>query len=208
MDGWATLNSLKHQCESLKPGTEYVMKMTQQQLDEQFKKVITNEGCNVKIEKKNWKTVVVVTKKKWESDENLLAGLGDMWAWPVEEPDWLKQKERQVKQKEKQVKQKERQVSQEEKENYLAYQSLNFNKLLALTLKNYKTLSKNEVLWRLEELNKIITHYRVIWNERERNNILEWLWALKMLYKNNRQILKLLNDIEKKVKISELEKGI
>ena len=29
------------------------MKMTQQQLDEQFKKVITNEGCNVKIEKKN-----------------------------------------------------------------------------------------------------------------------------------------------------------
>ena len=29
-----------------------------------------------------------------------------------------------------------------------------------------------------------------------------------MLYKNNGQILKLLNDIEKKVKISELEKGI
>ena len=42
LDGWATLNNLKHQCESFKPGTEYVIQITQQ-LDEQFKKVMTNE---------------------------------------------------------------------------------------------------------------------------------------------------------------------
>ncbi len=46
LDGWATLDNLKHQCESLKPGTEYVIKITQQQLDEQFKKVITNDEIN------------------------------------------------------------------------------------------------------------------------------------------------------------------
>ncbi len=36
MDGWATLNNLKHQCESLKPGTEYVIQMTQEELNKHF----------------------------------------------------------------------------------------------------------------------------------------------------------------------------
>jgi hypothetical protein len=39
LDG-STIDNLKHQCEALKPGTEYVIQMTQKQLDKQFEKVI------------------------------------------------------------------------------------------------------------------------------------------------------------------------
>jgi len=59
-----TLQDLKHQCEKLKPGTEYVIQMTQKQLDEQFKKVIENTGCEIKIENKNGKPIVKIVKKE------------------------------------------------------------------------------------------------------------------------------------------------
>jgi len=42
--------------------------MTQKELDEQFKKVIKSTGCEVKVEKKNWKPVVVIVKKQKEND--------------------------------------------------------------------------------------------------------------------------------------------
>ena len=191
--------TVKHQCESLKPGTEYVIQMTQKELDEQFKKVIKSTGCEIKIENKNWKPVVVITKE--ESDEDLLAGLEDMWTWPVKEPDWMKAKEQQVNAK-------EQQIAQKEKIKYLAYQSLNFNKWLALILKNYKKLPKKEVLDGLNKLEKIISNYSIIWDERERENILEWLNALKLIYSNDSEILKILNDIEKKVRASKLNRFI
>ncbi len=47
------IDTLKNQCETLEPGTEYIIQMTQKELDEQFKKVIRSTGCEIKIENKN-----------------------------------------------------------------------------------------------------------------------------------------------------------
>ena len=173
--------------------------MTQKQLDEQFKKVIENTGCEIKVENKKWKPVVVITKQ--ESDEELLAGLEDIWTWLVEDPDWLKEKEKQMKEKEKQMK-------KQEKIKYIALQSLNFNKWIVYLLKNYKKLSIVEVNDKLEELDKIISNYEVIWDERERSNILEWLNTLKQLYIKNKEIVNNIEKIIKKVKLSKLNSNI
>jgi len=108
------IEKLKHQCKSLKPGTEYVVKVPQVHLDAHFKKAIKWAGCDVKISTKNGKSIVKIIKKE-ESDDDLLAGLGDLWTWPVKDPEWMKQKEKQVAQKEKQVAQKEKQLKQKEK---------------------------------------------------------------------------------------------
>ncbi len=195
------INNLKHQCESLKPGTEYVIKITQNKLDEQLKKAISGAGCNVKLEKKNWKTVVVIVKKQKESDEDLLAGLDDLWTWPVKEPDWLKQKEKQMKQKEKQMKQKE-------KIEYLSKLSLDFNKKIVYLLKNYKKLNRKEIIDELDKSDKIISKYSVIWDEKERKNILEWLNVLKTIYRWDKEIKSKLEKIIKKVKESKLNSKI
>ena len=198
MDGWATLNNLKnnlkHQCESLKPGTEYVIKITQKELDEQFKKAISGAGCNVKLEKKNWKTVVVIVKNPKESDGDLLAGLDDLWTWPVKEPNWLKEKEKQMKEK--------------EKIEYLSKLSLDFNRKIVYLLKNYKKLDRKEIIDKLDELDKIISNYRVIWDKKERRNILEWLNVLKTIYRTDKEIKSKLEKIIKKVKESSLESEI
>ena len=112
----AILDNMKNKCESLKPGTEYVIQMTQKELDEQFKKVVKSAGCEIKIEKKNWKPVVVITKE--ESEEDLL------WEWWIDDLLWdieesadkdTEQYHKQVVQKEQQVAQKEQQVAKMER---------------------------------------------------------------------------------------------
>ncbi len=102
----AILDNMKHKCESLKPGAEYVIQMTQKELDGQFKKVIEWAGCDIEISQKNGKPIVKIVKQK-ESDEDLL------WEWWIDGLLWdikesadkdTKQYHKQVVQKEKHVK--------------------------------------------------------------------------------------------------------
>ena len=159
MDGWATLNNLKHQCESLKPGTEYVIKITQKELDEQLKKAISGAGCNVKLEKKNWKTVVVIVKKQEENDDLDVDNL--LWSIEASANKDEEQYHKQVEEKEKQMKEKEKQMKEKEKE-------MKSEKIEVKFTSSFKIVS-------IESNNKNININKIILNLNTMINALKWI---------------------------------
>jgi len=193
--------------------------MTQAQLDEQFKKVIEWAGCDVKISTKNGKPVVKIVKKE-ESDDDLLAGLGDLWTWPVKEPEWMKQKEKQVAQltqKEKQLTQKEKQLTQKEKQLTQKDKQLThkINKVERLVLmnptrvfwnfakdfdKNFNKWDYDKLLKKVKKVKKAITGYPV---DEDDYNIWIKVYKNHIIPKLERKIENI-NNIELKNKLKEI----
>jgi len=207
------IHNLGRQCENLKPGTEEVIKITKKELDEQLKKVIKWAGCDLKISKKAGKLVVTIVKKKKESDSELLAGLGDLWTWPVKEPEWMKQKEKQVAQltqKEKQLTQKEKQLTQKDKQ--LTHK---INKVERLVLmnptrvfwnfakdfdKNFNKWDYDKLLKKVKKVKKAITGYPV---DEDDYNIWIKVYKNHIIPKLERKIENI-NNIELKNKLKEI----
>ena len=214
MDGWATLNNLKHQCESLKPGTEYVIKITQNKLDKQFKKAISGAGCNVKLEKKNWKTVVVIVKKPKESDDLDVDDL--LWSIEASANKDTAEKIKEANDAEKQMKEKEKQMIK-----YERVALMNPSRELRDMVKAYnKELDKKHI--DVDKFYKVVkeAHQAIVlpssYIDSDTYKIFISSWWVKMIIwdlkkklkepyykryqKKINEIIKLLEDIDKKAK--------
>jgi len=181
------IENLKHQCKSLKPGTEIVIKMTQEELNKHLQWKL-KDGCFFEYDPKKKQVIIYKPKKEniacaeaalqdWLDVQDAVDACSDMW---VDEDganvDWsdtkkkakeVAQKEKQVAQKEKQVAQKEKQVAQKEKQ-----------------VKELEKMVKAEwYLWYLQD--KVI----LIWKNVDNRNL----------------VLNTLNEILRKLKIRNLK---
>ncbi len=209
------IHAIEQKATDLKPWTEIIINLTQEELWKNMKWQLknwvffeyiaeNNEIIIYKPKEKNYKCAEEALKE-WFSVEDAIDACSDRLDKKLTKVEWLKER---VSAKEKEVSTKEREVSAKEKEVYLAMQSLKFNKWILFLLKNYEKLWRDEVIFKLNELNKIISNYNVIWDEEERENILLWLWALKEIYKTDEEIIEILNKLIDNVKNSKLSPEI
>jgi len=109
MNGLELLHYLENQCKSLSEWKEkqVIVKKISKNLYTHIQEIITKNGCKITCDKE--KNKIIISKLK-EDEEDLLAGLDDLWDWPVEEPEWLKKEKLKVAKKEKEVAKMERVV--------------------------------------------------------------------------------------------------
>jgi len=207
------ISNLENQCKALPEWGRVKIEIVRKISDElaahmwEVRKYVSQTGCQIIFNKKENK-VTIIKPKVSKEEEDLLAGLDDLNT-DVDGLDEKVKKAKEELQKAKEKAQKAKEKAQKAKEfKYLAKLSLDFNKKLLDILKNYKKLSKRELLIRLDELDKIISNYRVIWDEKERNNIIMWLQALEKIYKRDIKIERKIRIIIDKVRNSNLNSQI
>ncbi len=231
-DWGQAINSVKHQIEQLKmkPWSEYVIKLTQEELAELHKwiKWKTKDGKYFEFFPKENKLIVYKPKEKnekcveevfkeWGNTEDAMDVCSDNLVSFSLDSEEVTEKEKEVTEKEKEVTEKEKEVAEKEKEvkrldyeNYLASLSLN----VADTIKNIllwiqnKNIKKEEVRKKLLEIKKILKNYEVIWSESDKKSYIEWLNLIKHFYKKDKDIIELLDEIIKLIKNAKLNSAV
>ena len=190
----SALNNLEHRCEQLKPWTEYVIQMTQQELDEHFRKTIQKTWCDIKL--KNWKIIIV---KKQEEEDPLA------WWWDIN-ADMKKIDEKTHKEAE----QAKKEAEQEKIYLALANYGEEFAKTLLNTLKwiQKNSLTKHEIIKNLKIMKKDVYAWNIVPSEKVRLSWLNWLETIQMIYKKDKTINNLIKQIIKKLNSYEVNPGL